>query len=230
MTAETSAKTMIRGLLFLNGHKLYRWGGEPYKTDRYLEELNLNTMQRTSATAGNKEPAVNEQNGPIPKFLCGMVSYGFNELFNFGEFGQKADDISLQTGVDYQWSEVQFMSSRQRSRKMCTNEMYIFNVCWTDHPLVQPSLSQRYIDRHRVLLFAGKQFKQQSNSINIILDMSSWYWSGAITQSINKITAYCSNNPDYVCPPNSTRLEAHFDLESTTTSVVKEQRVLFVWG
>ena len=146
MATETSAKTMIGGSLFLNGHKLYRWGGESIKTDGYLEELDLDTMQRTPGTVGNEElseatldaacvvlngraytfggfslrtdvtvpylrdvyqldltgftrtwqrlPAVNEQDGPIPKRRCGMVLCGFNEFFIFGGLGQKADDAN----------------------------------------------------------------------------------------------------------------------------------------
>ena len=298
MAAETSAKTRIGASLFLNGHKLYRWGGESIKTDGYLEEFDLDTMQRTPATVGNEElseatldaacvvlngraytfggfsprtgvtvpylrdvyqldltgftrtwqrlPAVNEQDGPIPKCLCGMVSCGFNELFIFGGLGQKADDIPLQTGADYEeYPYARFM--RQGSRVMCTNEMHIFNVSerrWTvPHTTgVRPppcaAFSFTKIDRHRVLLFAGRQFKQQYNNIHI-LDMSSWHWSGAINQTkVDELwpsprsqhTAANLINPDYVCPPNSTRLETRFVSASNTTPVVKEQHVLFVWG
>ena len=284
--------------LFLNGHKLYRWGtgGEKLplagEHDDCLEELNLDTMERTRylSTLGDelpevpfgaacavlngraysfggfcrtggglyygdvyqldltsftvtrkwqRLPAVNEQDGSITKYRCCMVSCGLNELFIFCGLGLNAYDIPLQKGAEYCWSE--------KSRALWTNEMHIFNVserCWTvPHTIgLRPppcaGFSFTKIDRHRVLLFAGWQLKGQCNDIHI-LDMSSWHWSGAITQS--KVdepwpsprslhTAANLINPDYVCPPNSTIMETLFDSASTTTPVVKEQRVLFVWG
>ena len=290
------------GSLFLNGRKLYQWGAWelPYsKGEDCLEELNLDTMERTkymstlgdelpeAATFGaacavlngraytfgglrydmydsrtdgdqyyrdvyqldltsftrkwQRLPAVNEQDGPITKYLCGMVSCGLNELFVFGGLGQKADDIPWQKVADYHWSE--------EFNEMLTNEMHIFNVLerrWTVprttgvRPPPCAGFSFTKIDRHRVLLFAGWQLKGQCNDIHI-LDMSSWHWSGAITQSkVDKPwpsprslhTAANLINPDYVCPPNHTSMETHvhFDSTSTTTPIVNEQRVLFVWG
>ena len=226
-----AACAVLNGRAYTFGGFSRRRTGDLYYRDVYQLDLTSLTWQHL--------PAVNEQDGPITKYLCGMVSCDFNELFIFGGFGQKADDIPLQKGADYHWSD--------EFHAMWTNEMHIFNVSerrWTvPHTTgVRPppcaAFSFTKIDRHRVLLFAGRQLKERCNEIHI-LDMSSWHWSGAITQSkVDELwpsprslhTAANLINPDYVCPPNHTSMETHFDLASTTTPIVKEQRILFAWG
>ena len=288
----------IGSSLFLDDHKVYRWGGNlAYirpRQSNHLEELNLVTMDwaKRDVSSTDKElpkpitgcacvvlngraytfggfsqlydentyyrelyqldlatlswqhlPAVNEVDGPMKKYLCGMVPCdGGDELFIFGGFGEKADDVPLQQGSDYHWSE--------EFRAMWTNEVHLYSLsekrwtvpqCTGVRPPPCAAFSFTKIDRHRVVLFAGRQLKQRSNEVHI-LDMFCWHWSGAITQ--NRVdepwpserslhTAACLLDPDIVpitCDsPIKTAHQCSPQFYSHL-STVKEQRVLVLWG
>ena len=238
----------------LNG-RVYLFGGfgsvlMSYQNTYYrdVHELDLDTL------TWKHLPACNEEDGPMEKYLCGMVPCGIEMLLIFGGFGVKAEYVPLQKSADYHWSH-EFSA-------MWTNEMHLFHI--TERRWITPqtsgvkpppcaAFSFTRIDYHRVLLFAGRQLKERTNEIHI-LDMTAWHWSGAIIRSScdepwpterSLHTATCLCDPDYIIPPTDQRELAftkhkwlqgyHYNpsltpLASDTYPVVKEQRVLVLWG
>ena len=222
----------------LNG-RAYTFGGFSQLRDentyyRKLYQLDLATLSWQHLSA------VNDVDGPIKKYLCGMVPCdGGNELFIFGGFGEKSDGIPLQKGSDYHWSE--------EFRAMWTNEMHLYSLlekrwiipqCTGVRPPPCAAFSFTKIDKHRVLLFAGRQMKQRSNEVHI-LDMHCWHWSGAITQNrVDQLwpserslhTAACLFDPDIVpliCDHSTIACSSQ---SSSHLSNVQEQQVLVLWG
>ena len=238
----------------MNG-RMYLFGGfgsvvfgfpKTYYRDMYELDLDTFTWQHLRA--------FNEQDGPIEKYLCGMIPYGDEMLFIFGGFGVKADGIPLQRGADYQLHD--------DLNAMWTNEMHLFHITtkrWiTPHTTgMRPSpcaaFSFTKIDIHRVLLFAGRLRNHRSNEI-YILNLATWHWSGPITQSHHGEpwptgrslhTAACLRDPNYVLPPSDEReltsiqqpmwlrpnqYTAYTEAEPDTFLTEHEQRVIVLWG
>ena len=196
--------------------------------------------------------AVNEQEGPMAKYLCGMVLYDEDMLVVFGGFGVKSNGVMYQSGAEYHMNE--------SGTGMWTNEMHLFHISdkrWiTPHTTgLQPppcaAFSFTKIDRYRVLLFAGQQQTHRTNDI-YILNMATWHWTGPINQMKHNQswpsgrslhTAACLINPEHI--------RAHFEhhqqpnwlwssyqktepnaTEELTLSFPhsREQRVLILWG
>lgn len=194
--------------------------------------------------------AVNEQDGPIAKYLSGMVLCGDDMLLIFGGFGVKANGVPLQKGAEYHVNEA--------GSGMWTNEMHLYQISskrWINpqttgvRPPPCAGFSFTQIDRHRVLLFAGRQPTHRSNDV-YILNMSTWHWLGPINQfkqdqcwptGRSLHTAACLIDPKAI-PNHSNFTHQHPnwlmtaeqfepEMETTTTPpIVKEQRVLMLWG
>lgn len=243
-----AACAVVNGRMYLFGGFGSVVLGQQNTYYRNVHELDLATL------TWRRLPAYNEEDGPMEKYLCGMVSCGAEMFLVFGGFGVKANCVPLQKSADYHWSH--------EFGAMWTNEMHLFHVkerCWITPQTsgVKPppcaAFSFTRIDCHRVLLFAGRQLKERTNEIHI-LDMAAWHWSGAIMQSNceelwptgrSLHTAACLCDPDYVPPPTDQR-DVAFKTQSwpqgyqyipqlpapvtDTSPAVREQRVLILWG
>lgn len=236
----------------MNG-RMYLFGGfgsvvfgfpKTYYRDVYELDLDSFTWQHLRA--------FNEREGPIEKYLCGMIPYEDEMLLIFGGFGVKANGIPLQKGAEYQMNE--------DLNGMWTNEMHLFHVTkrlWVvphtsgERPPPCAAFSFTKIDLHRVVLFAGRHRNHMSNEI-YILDMATWHWTGPISQSRHGEpwptgrslhTAACLCDPKYVLPSTDERglasmqpnwlwphlCTTHAE-EPEPFLAVKEQHILMLWG
>ena len=117
-------------------------------------------------------------NQPLLKNKCGIASYGKDMLCVFCGYGYPDFGASLQKGAQYAWE-------RQVSVETWigwTNEIHLFHIqkrIWVvpevagTRPKPCAAFSYHYIDRHRVLLFGGRQKPERVNEV-YILDMATW--------------------------------------------------------
>ena len=172
--------------------------------------------------------------GPMEKYLCGMVGVGRNKLLVFGGFGKKSHS-RLQPGASYGWSD--------EFRAMWTNEAHVFDLRaqeWSDlkaggiPPPPCAAFSFTRIDQDRVALFAGRQVEARVNHV-YVLDMATWTWSHASEQmypsapwpDIRSLhTAVCLVEPSSIPGPN----QAAGSGRHRGASSAAEQKLLVLWG
>jgi N-acetylneuraminic acid mutarotase len=147
--------------------RLYMFGGwEKGHLNNHVYELNLETYVWALLKA------VSDHNQPLRKYKCGVVPYGEDMLCVFGGYGYPAD-FMVQDGARYDWED--------RSVGW-TNELHLFHL--KDRVWLVPTVTGtppnpcaaftfHYIDRHRVLLFGGRQKAERVNEIHI-LDLANW--------------------------------------------------------
>lgn len=216
---------------------LYLFGGfgtmEREVYYRGLFKLDLNTWK------WKKIEPINDYDGPMAKYLAGMVTLDDSRglLLIFGGFGVMNKAQKRQRGADYLWS--------QEFSAVWTNELHIFDTresVWIGiettgmKPPPCAATSFTRIDRHRIVLFGGRQQKERVNELHI-LDTSSWHWSGPIMQpSPDKPwpsprslhTAVSLLDPFYVQPPSLTSsIESNTD---TSDALFTKQNLLVLWG
>lgn len=220
-------------------NKLYLFGGfgaldsESYYRD--LFELDLKTF------IWRKLIASNDREGPMEKYLCGMIELneGKGSLLIFGGFGQQANGIPLQKTANYHLSK-EFSA-------MWTNEMHLFDIGeskWiTPHisgtqPPPCAAASFTRIDQSRVILFAGRQHASRVNEL-YILNLDQWRWSGAIVQSSPEEpwpqkrslqTAVCLVDPQYVKPLSHLQDKENKENLYEIHPALSRQQVLIIWG
>ena len=192
--------------------------------------------------------AVNDQEGPLAKYLCGMVLYDEDILVVFGGFGVKSNGVMYQSGAEYHMID--------SGTGMWTNEMHLFHISckrWiVPHTTgLQPppcaAFSFTKIDRYRVLLFAGQQQTHRTNDV-YILNMATWHWVGPINQlkhdqpwpsGRSLHTAACLTNPDHIWINHTHHQQPNWlypyqetgpNVTNDSFPLLKEQRVLMLWG
>ena len=150
---------------------LYCFGGWFYGVNNDMHKLNLNTFH------WSKILPANNLNEPLAKNKHGMVSYGNRMLLIFGGYGRLKIGSKYQAGADYD-SEEGIIGSDM----LWTNELHLFHIhkrVWVvpemigTRPKPCAAFSFHYIDRHRVLLFGGRQKQERVNELHI-LDVAIW--------------------------------------------------------
>ena len=211
----------IRNMFYLFGG--YAAGAIEYNRD--LWQLNLETNQWQKLI-----PINHDKEGPMRKYLCGMIALDESTILIFGGFGLKCEGVELQKGAGYDFNE--------ESIFMWTNELHLYSVLeskWINQETkgIKPppcaAFSFTRIDQSRILLFGGRQRLNRMNEIHI-LNTSSWCWSGPIIPSGNELwpclrslhSAVCLLDPDFIPPPRD-------DHECDHSSLF-EQRLLVIWG
>lgn len=152
--------------IIIKGH-LYVFGGF------FRGVLNNNVYQLDLKTFHWKllEP-VSNTNEPMLKNKHGMVSHGYDLLLIFGGYGYPKVGSRLQDEASYDVDD----------ELMWTNEIHLFHLrekLWIVPDITglrpQPCAAFTFnrIDRHRVLLFGGRQKAERVNEVHI-LDTSTW--------------------------------------------------------
>ena len=153
--------------------KLYHFGGwevGDLNNDVYVLDLAMLVWRHL-------EPSITS-NQPLAKNKCGLVPYSKTMLLVFGGYGYPRIGVGTQRNAQYDW-ERQILHGGYIG---WTNEIHLFDlisrkwivpvttgVC----PAPCAAFSFNRIDRHRVLLFGGRQKPERVNEVHI-LDMATW--------------------------------------------------------
>ena len=153
--------------------RLYMFGGwQVGQLNNEVYELNLDTI------AWRQIKPIDTSNQPLLKNKCGIIPYGNDMLCIFGGYGYPVVDGILQKGAKYDW-ERPLMGGIWIG---WTNELHLFHLkkrIWIVPqtagvpPKPCAAFSFNRIDRHRVLLFGGRQKAERVNEIHV-LDMATW--------------------------------------------------------
>ena len=217
-----SGVALAKGKLYLfGGFSSIASGQSRYFRDLFV--LDMATFQWKKLTP------INDHEGPIQKYICGMSPLDGTTVLIFGGFGLKCEGLTLQPWSQYHWSD--------EFQAMWTNELHLYNFMtneWSSPEIrgIKPSPCAAFcftmIDQTRFILFGGRQRPSRVNEIQI-LNTSRWEWSGPILPSADQLwpeprslhTGVCLLDPDSIKPPNSS---------SVTESSFKEQELLVLWG
>ena len=222
---QNMPKSVTGSGIALVNKKLYLFGGfastnsSDDPNPKYYRDLFVLDLE---SFVWQKLVPVNDNEGPMLKYISGVAPLGSNTIIIFGGFGLKHDSIPLQPWSQYDWSE-EFSA-------MWTNELHLYNFLtneWINPKIegIKPSPCAAFcftmIDQSRFILFGGRQKKTRVNEIQIF-DTNGWAWSGPILPIADQLW------------PEARSLHTGVSLLDpeliNISSSQPEQRLLVMWG